>query len=176
MSNARLVSRIFTYDKGDLVYPERDRYVVYYKNNNSFGNRYESSDQVIATKNPLDEGFQIPPVQAASLIYSYVWNQVFNLIEHKIFTGPSTLEALEKAAILAKNAEFPEENSKKLVRVWNGIGNSLVTTRTKSYMDLQKQIVSILVDAFQNDRLNENLLSSDFTYYRVINTGWSRST
>jgi hypothetical protein len=176
MSNAKLVSRIFTYDKNDLVYPERDSYVVYYKNNNSFGNRYESSDQVIATKESLDEGFQITPVQAASLIYSYVWNQVFNLIEHKIFTGPSTLEALEKAAVLAKNAEFPEENTKKLVSVWNGIGNSLVTTRTKSYMDLQRKISSLMVDAFQKDRLAEKLLSSDFIYYRVINSGWSRST
>lgn len=176
MSNARLVSRIFTYDECDLVYPERDTYVVYYKNNNSFGNRYESSDQVIATKSALDEGFQISPVQAASLIYSYVWNQIFNLIEHKVFTGPSTLEALENAAFLAKNAEFPEENTKKLVSVWNGIGNSLVTTRTKSYMKLQKQISEIMVDAFQKDRLNEKLLSSDFVYYRVINSGWSRST
>jgi len=176
MSNARLVSRIFAYGERDLIQPERDTYVVFYKNNNSFGNRYESSDQVIASKQPKNEGHEISAIQASALIYKFEWNQIFNLIEHQIFNGPLTLAALEKSAEIVKSAEFPKEDPKKLVSAWNGVARTLVTELTKSYMDLQGRVQSILVPALYDDKANNQLLSTDWKYHRVIRSGWSRST
>jgi len=176
MSNARFVSRVFTYDNADLVYPVRDEYVVFHKNKNSFGNRYESFDQVIATKNQHPVGNEITPEQAADLITVFYWTEIFNLIDHGIFTGPATLYALESAALLVKNTEIPQEDPKAMSSVWNGMVNARVTNRVKTYMDLQGRVTSIMTTGLSADRSNNKLLSPDWRYYRITQSGWSQST
>lgn len=176
MSNARLISRVFTYDNADLIYPERDVYVVFCKNNNSFGNRYESSDQVLATKKHYSEGYEIAREQAETLIHSFEWNQMFDLIEHGIFSGPATLDAVDRAALIVKSTDIPQEDPKEILSIWNGTTNVRVSNRVKTYMDLQGRVGSIITTALSTDRANGRLLSPDWQYYRNIQSGWSRST
>lgn len=176
MSNARLVSRVFTYDNAELVYPERDHYVIFCKSNNSFGNRYESSDQIVASKKHYAEGYEISREQAETLTHDFVWNQMFDLIEHGIFSGPATLEAVDRAALLVKATEIPQEDRREIFSVWNGLSNVKVTNRIKTYMDLQGRVGSMVTTALSTDRVNGKLLSAEWQYYRNVQSGWSRST
>lgn len=176
MSDARFVSRLFTYDKTELVYPERDFFIVDSQNSNSFGNRYERQSTIIASKNPYSEGYEVSRDNAEIQVFNYQWNTMFDLIEHGIFTGPSTLSALKIAATLIKSTQIPEEDQNRNISAWNGFAKILVSARVKAYMDLQGRVGTMMVEALGNDRANKCLLSQDWKYYRNAYQGWSRST
>ena len=163
-SDARTVSKLLSGPEYNWVGEERDNYCVSYTNNSSIGNRYEN----------WPKGKVVDTESAHDLIKEYDWRCVFALIEHGIFVGPATQEALLDCVKLIESTELPEEGGRKS-QVSNGMTYVYVTKRTQETWSLQGKVRRRMLESFRVDRAEKKLLSDDWVYMSHSHSGWSRS-
>lgn len=179
LSDAQTVANLFTEGRYDWVGEEKDQYCLSHTNQSSVGNRYISWFGLWAYKPDSDNvpssGTIVNTADAHHHIKKYDWRVVFALIEHGIFTGPATQEALLDCVKLIENTELPEEGGQK-VKAWNGLVYVSVTERTRELWKLTDTVRKRMLEGFQADRETKQLLSDDWIYATNSHSGWSRST
>jgi hypothetical protein len=139
-SDAQTVSKLLSGPEYNWVGEERDNYCVSYTNNSSIGNRYENWHGLWVYKSVDEEktpkGKVVDTESAHDLIKEYDWRCVFAFIEHGIFVGPATQEALLDCVKLIESTELPEVGGRKS-QVSNGMTYVYVTKRTQETWSLQ---------------------------------------
>ena len=177
-SDARTVAKLLSGPEYNWVGEERDSYCVSYTNNSSIGNRYVSWRGLWVYKSideeKTPEGTVVDAESAHDLITEYDWRSVFSFIEHGIFVGPATQEALLDCVKLIENTELPEPGGPNL-RTWNGMTYVYVTKRTQETWSLRSKVRQRMLEGFRADRAEKKLLSDDWVYMSHSHSGWSRS-
>ncbi len=178
-SDAQIVADFFTDGKYDWVGKERDNYCVSYTNNSSIGNRYVNWHGLWVYKTVDEEktpkGEIVDVEKAHDLIAEYDWRCVFSFIEHGIFVGPATQEALLDCVKMIEDTELSEPGGQKS-QVSNGMTYVYMDKHTQETRALQGKVRSRMLHGFRADRAEKKLLSDDWVYMTHGHSGWSRST
>ena len=163
--------RNFTFDK-----PEPNEFSVWYKNNNSIGNRYINWQGVWA-KRAAEEGETVIDKEN---LYKKVahgacdWFHLFDGINYGLITGPKTLSAVEECLEILRNDVVPEDDGTKVRHVNHLGGVNQVSKATFHKWDLTDRLGKIMSSAFFNDRKDKTLYSENFVYVYKSHSGWSR--
>ena len=177
-SDAQTVAKLLSGPDYNWVGEERDNYCVSYTNNSSIGNRYVNWRGLWVYKTIDEEktpkGKVVDTESAHDLIKEYDWRCVFAFIEHGIFVGPATQEALLDCVKLIEDTELSEAGGRRL-RTWNGMTYVYVTKRTQETWLLRGKVRSRMLEGFRADRAEKKLLSDDWVYMSHGHSGWSRS-
>ena len=180
-SDARIVAKLLS-GQHDWVGEERDNYCVSYTNNSSFGNRYINwyglwvyNSEEAGQQTPRPAGSIIDAESAHDHVKEFDWRVVFAFIEHGIFVGPATQEALLDCVKLIEDTQLPEKDDQKL-RVWNGLTYVYANKYTRELWNLQNLVRSRMLEGFRADLAEKKLLSDDWVYMTHSQSGWNRST
>jgi|TARA_R110000823_G_scaffold49805_1_gene125464 hypothetical protein len=174
ISNTRIVAKVLS-GEYDWVNTQKTSYNLSYTNRSSSGNRYVNwhglwaEDSLNKDKPPIDY------VAAHDHIKEYDWRVVFACIEHGVYVGPATKQAIEDCIQLIQDTEIPEPGEKTIRHVnWLG-GVNYIDNHTDKTWKLREDLQKIMLCGFQEDKKNKQLLSPDWHYYRRAFKGWSRS-
>lgn len=164
--------RTFTFDKA-----EPDTLIVYYRNDNSRGNRYVRWKGVWA-KRFADNGDTVIDKER---LYKEIasgscdWRLLFEGVNYGLITGPKTLAAIDECLEILRNDLPPEDDGKKVRHVNHLGGSNMVSKPTFHSWNLTTKLGKIIAEAFFADRTDRTLYSEDFVYTYKSHSGWSRS-
>tara|TARA_R100001377_G_C3191441_1_gene110769 strand:- start:679 stop:1209 length:531 start_codon:yes stop_codon:yes gene_type:complete len=173
-SNTRIVAKALS-GEHDWVNAQQSSYNLSYTNRSSFGNRHVNWHGLWAEENLIGDKPTIDYVDAHDHIKEYDWRVVFACIEHGVYVGTATKQAIEDCVQLIQNTEIPEPGGETSRHVnWLG-GVNRIDNHTAKTWQLRKDLKKIMLSGFQEDKKNKQLLSPDWHYYRRGFAGWSRS-
>lgn len=162
----------------DFSKPEPESISVYYKNNNSRGNRYVSWKAVHA-KRVAAEGDTVIDKERLYKEAAYGacdWFHLFYGLHYGLITGPKTLAALDECLKILREDVVPEDDGTKVRHVNHLGGVNHISKPTLHEWDLTDKLGKIMSSAFFEDRKDQTLYSEEFTYIYSSHSGWSRST
>ena len=165
--------RNFNFDK-----PEPESFQVWYKNNNSVGNRYIDWKGVWA-KRELGEDEKALSSDDLYEKISYGncdWWHLFDGINYGLIVGPKTLAAVEECLEILRNDAPPEDDGTKVQHVNHLGGVNMVDKPTFHKWNLTSRLGKIVSTGFFADRKDKTLYSEDFSFVFKSHSGWSRSS
>ena len=166
--------RNFNFDTAEAP----DSFNVWYKNNNSVGNRYIDWKGVWAYRNS-EEGAKVLTSDELYDKISYgacEWRLLFDGIHFGLIVGPKTLEAVEECLDILKEDKPPEDDGTKVRHVNSLGGVNWLDKPTFHSWELTAKLGKILSEAFFADRKEKTLYSDEYSYVYKSHSGWSRST
>ena len=162
----------------DFKEEEPDSFNVYYKNNSSVGNRYESWRGVWAAREATPGDIVLDGDRLYKEIAHGVceWRHLFDGVHYGLINGPKTLAAVEECLEILRNDTPPEDDGTKVRHINHLGGVNHVSKPTLHKWDLTSRLGKILSAGFFADREDKTLYSEDFTYTFKSHSGWNRAS
>ena len=178
MSEITLATLAERFRRFNFENPEPESFQVWYKNNNSFGNRKIDWKGVWA-KRELGENEVALTMDAVYERIQYGacdWRHLFEGIHYGLITGPNTLAAVEECLEILRTDVPPVDDGTKVRHVNRLGGVNYLSKPTFHDWELTDRVGKIMSDAFFADRKDQTLYSEDFVFVYNSYSGWSRAS
>jgi hypothetical protein len=158
--------------------PEPESFQVWFKNNNSFGNRKIDWKGVWAKRELTENETALSMEDVYERIQwgACDWRHLFEGIHYGLIAGPKTLAAVEECLEILRADVPPEDDGTKVHHVNRLGGVNYVDKPTFHKWELTDKLGKIMSSAFFEDRKDKTLYSNNFFYVYDSYSGWNRAS